>query len=201
MARTQASSSSQGGRPSVGGKSRPGPSGKSLGKAPRRSSGANTNSASQEMSREKGACFGTRANRTTASPVARKKPRYKPGTVALREIRRYQKTTELLVAKLPFSRLVGLSVAVQQLFQCLHDVGPRSRVQCGARIPRWPQMAVSSHPGFAGSCRGIPGTSFRGHQPVCATRETSHDYAERHPACQATSRSSVKSQCRRKPLT
>ena len=36
-----------------------------------------------------------------------KKPmRYKPGTVALREIRRYQKTTELLIRKLPFSRLV-----------------------------------------------------------------------------------------------
>jgi len=32
--------------------------------------------------------------------------RYKPGTVALREIRRYQKTTELLIRKLPFQRLV-----------------------------------------------------------------------------------------------
>ena len=32
--------------------------------------------------------------------------RYKPGTVALREIRRYQKTAELLIRKLPFSRLV-----------------------------------------------------------------------------------------------
>nr|OQO19320.1 histone H3-like centromeric protein CSE4 [Rachicladosporium sp. CCFEE 5018] len=41
-----------------------------------------------------------------ASPGTRKKPRYKPGTVALREIRRYQKSTELLMAKLPFSRLV-----------------------------------------------------------------------------------------------
>ena len=36
-----------------------------------------------------------------------KKPhRYKPGTVALREIRRYQKTTELLIRRLPFQRLV-----------------------------------------------------------------------------------------------
>uniref|UniRef100_A0A8C1UB05 Histone H2A/H2B/H3 domain-containing protein n=1 Tax=Cyprinus carpio TaxID=7962 RepID=A0A8C1UB05_CYPCA len=32
-----------------------------------------------------------------------KKPhRYRPGTVALREIRRYQKSTELLIRKLPF---------------------------------------------------------------------------------------------------
>ena len=36
-----------------------------------------------------------------------KKPhRYRPGTVALREIRRYQKSTDLLIRKLPFQRLV-----------------------------------------------------------------------------------------------
>ena len=34
-----------------------------------------------------------------------KKPhRFRPGTVALREIRRYQKSTELLIRKAPFSR-------------------------------------------------------------------------------------------------
>ncbi|KAH7390523.1 histone H3 [Pyrenochaeta sp. MPI-SDFR-AT-0127] len=36
----------------------------------------------------------------------RAKKRYKPGTVALREIRRYQKSTDLLLLKLPFQRLV-----------------------------------------------------------------------------------------------
>jgi histone H3 len=36
-----------------------------------------------------------------------KKPhRYRPGTVALREIRKYQKSTDLLVRKRPFARLV-----------------------------------------------------------------------------------------------
>ncbi|GMI82497.1 histone 3.3 [Hibiscus trionum] len=36
-----------------------------------------------------------------------KKPhRYRPGTVALREIRKYQKSTEFLIRKLPFQRLV-----------------------------------------------------------------------------------------------
>ena len=35
-----------------------------------------------------------------------KKPhRYRPGTVALREIRRYQKSTDLLIRKAPFCRL------------------------------------------------------------------------------------------------
>ena len=39
--------------------------------------------------------------------AAHKKPhRYRPGTVALREIRKYQKSTELLIRKLPFQRLV-----------------------------------------------------------------------------------------------
>ena len=36
-----------------------------------------------------------------------KKPhRYRPGTVALREIRKFQKSTELMLRKLPFQRLV-----------------------------------------------------------------------------------------------
>ena len=37
---------------------------------------------------------------------AKKPHRYRPGTVALREIRRYQHGTELLIRKAPFSRLV-----------------------------------------------------------------------------------------------
>ena len=36
----------------------------------------------------------------------RKPHRFRPGTVALREIRKYQRSTELLVKKLPFNRLV-----------------------------------------------------------------------------------------------
>ncbi|EMC97425.1 hypothetical protein BAUCODRAFT_68991 [Baudoinia panamericana UAMH 10762] len=78
------------GRPSLGGKSTPGSTGRAGGKssigakAPRRSYGS----------------------RGAQSPPARRKPRYKPGTVALREIRKYQRSTDLLMAKLPFSRLV-----------------------------------------------------------------------------------------------
>ena len=42
-----------------------------------------------------------------ASQQGTKKPRrYRPGTVALREIQCYQKSTELLIRKLPFQRLV-----------------------------------------------------------------------------------------------
>merc|ERR1712123_438859 len=47
------------------------------------------------------------ARKSAPSTGGVKKPhRYRPGTVALREIRRYQKSTELLIRKLPFQRLV-----------------------------------------------------------------------------------------------
>jgi histone H3 len=57
----------------------------------------------------------TFAHKKTVDPDGVKKPtavgikkphRFRPGTVALREIRRYQKSTELLIRKLPFQRLV-----------------------------------------------------------------------------------------------
>lgn len=49
----------------------------------------------------------TKAAKSAAPSAGIKKPhRYRPGTVALREIRRYQKSTELLIRKLPFQRLV-----------------------------------------------------------------------------------------------
>ena len=41
--------------------------------------------------------------------------RFRPGTVALRQIRKYQKCTELLIRKLPFQRLV--KEVVVQMFQ------------------------------------------------------------------------------------
>ena len=42
----------------------------------------------------------------TGAGILKKVHRFRPGTVALREIRKYQKTTELLIRKLPFQRLV-----------------------------------------------------------------------------------------------
>ena len=50
----------------------------------------------------------TKAARKSAPASGRiKKPhRYRPGTVALREIRKYQKSTEFLIRKAPFQRLV-----------------------------------------------------------------------------------------------
>jgi histone H3 len=50
---------------------------------------------------------GGAARKATASTGGIKRPKkFKPGVVALREIRRYQKSTELLIRKLPFQKLV-----------------------------------------------------------------------------------------------
>jgi histone H3 len=47
------------------------------------------------------------ARKTAVASGGVKKPhRFRPGTVALREIRKYQKSTELLIRKRPFQRLV-----------------------------------------------------------------------------------------------
>lgn len=74
------------------------------------------------------------ARKSAPSTGGVKKPhRYRPGTVALREIRRYQKSTELLIRKLPFQRLVReiaqdfkqtCASRVQRLVLCRRQVRP-----------------------------------------------------------------------------
>jgi len=47
-----------------------------------------------------------RATKAKAGGKAAIKRRYRPGTVALRDIRKFQRSGELLISKLPFQRLV-----------------------------------------------------------------------------------------------
>jgi histone H3 len=49
---------------------------------------------------------GHEPKRRAENSGVKKSNRYRPGTVALREIRKYQKSTDLLIRKLPFQRLV-----------------------------------------------------------------------------------------------
>ena len=91
-----------------------------------------------------------------------KKPhRYRPGTVALREIRRYQKSTELLIRKLPFQRLVR---------EIAQDFKTDLRFQ-------------SPPSGPPGGLRGLPRRPLRGHQPVRHPRQARDHHAQGHPAC------------------
>ena len=59
-----------------------------------------------------------RTHHTSGGGGVKKPFRYRPGTVALRQIRKYQKTTELLIRKLPFNRLVR--EVAQEFKQPLH---------------------------------------------------------------------------------
>ncbi|KIK60511.1 hypothetical protein GYMLUDRAFT_200686 [Collybiopsis luxurians FD-317 M1] len=69
------------------------------GKAPRKQLAA-------KSSARKTALFLAYPFHQAAAGGVKKPHRFRPGTVALREIRRYQKSTELLIRKLPFQRLV-----------------------------------------------------------------------------------------------
>ena len=65
-------------------------------------------------------------------PQGVKKPhRYRPGTVALREIRKYQKGTDLLIRKLSFQRLVR---EIAQDYKTESKISP-SFFECIPHIP------------------------------------------------------------------
>jgi histone H3 len=54
----------------------------------------------------KGGSEGSGGSGGTPTGGVKKPHRYRPGTVALREIRKYQKSTDMLLRKLPFQRLM-----------------------------------------------------------------------------------------------
>ena len=71
-------------------------------KAPRKQSQPQTKKTTKKGKKAQGG-----GKKLPASQQGMKKPhRYRPGTVALQEIQRYQKSTELLIRKLLFQRLV-----------------------------------------------------------------------------------------------
>jgi len=65
----------------------------------------------------------TKAPRRSSTGAVKQSRRYKPGTVALREIRKYQRSTDLLILKLPFARLVSFGSHSFQPF-CFLEVAP-----------------------------------------------------------------------------
>ncbi|CAP26491.1 Protein CBG05841 [Caenorhabditis briggsae] len=88
-----------------------------------------------------------------------KKPhRYRPGTVALREIRRYQKSTELLIRKLPFQHLSVKSPRTSRLTSAsnpppswLFKNLPRLTLSDSSRTPTCAPSTLSESP----SCQRI----------------------------------------------
>ncbi|KAK0353434.1 centromeric DNA-binding histone H3-like protein cse4 [Friedmanniomyces endolithicus] len=107
MARIRGGRASRGGKTTPGSGAKPGRNSTTGGKAPRRDSA-----------------------RPSTTGFVKKRQRYKPGTRALQEIRRYQKSTTLLMAKLPFSRLV------RELTMNLAHVS--------AGVTRWQSQAIQA---------------------------------------------------------
>lgn len=70
----------------------------------------------------------------TVAPGIKRAHRWRPGTVALREIRKYQKSTDLLIKKLPFKRLVR---------EIMLDLRDDFKVQAGAVVAL--QEAAEAH--------------------------------------------------------
>ena len=107
------------------------------------------------------------AQKSTPSAGGVKKPhRYQPGTVALREIRHYQKSTELLIRKLPFS---------------MFGQGNRSGHQDRSMVP------VICHHGPSRSIGSLLGRIIRRHKLMCHSCKAGDHHAKRYPVGQAYS--------------
>eukprot|EP00092_Neocalanus_flemingeri_P002694 GFUD01002884.1.p1 GENE.GFUD01002884.1~~GFUD01002884.1.p1 ORF type:complete len:194 (-),score=51.43 GFUD01002884.1:158-739(-) len=81
---------------------------------------ATRNNAVKKFPRNSGALKKT-SNYSRKSPATTNKRKFRPGTLALREIRKYQKSCDLLIPSLPFSRLIR-EVAQAVLGHCMPDI-------------------------------------------------------------------------------
>ncbi len=110
-----------------------------------------------------------------------KKPhRYRPGTVALREIRKYQKSTDLLIRKLPFQRLVRRTTAYfPSAFRFLFSAEIWTSVLCAGLAGEgdWtgrkdgPVLDIQCNARAAGICRSLHGHHVRGREPLRHSRK------------------------------
>ena len=128
-----------------------------------------------------------------------KKPhRYRPGTVALRQIRKYQKTTDLLIRKAPFQRLVKeitqdnfKDISCMMIaYACSKGSGlwlcVCLRVHICRQIPEYGDSCAS------GSRRSLFGLFVRGYEHLCNPCQACHHYGERYATCDANTRNQIK---------
>ena len=101
MAKSQTARKSTGGRPPLKGKSL----NVMMQKLPRKDLRPATSTPLAGTPR-KGKQVGTPKGKSPGGMGTPGKRKYRPGTRALMEIRRYQKSTNLLIPKLPFSRVI-----------------------------------------------------------------------------------------------
>jgi len=80
-----------------------------------KASKSSKNEQSKTIKKSAPAAGGMKSPKPAKEEGEKRKIRYKPGTVALREIKRYQKSIDLLLPRAPFARLV------RNIAQDLHD--------------------------------------------------------------------------------
>ena len=104
-----------------------------------------------------------------ASGGIKKPHRYCPGTVALREIRRYEKSTDLLIRKLPFQRLA------REVLQDLNKPGsyPHYSAEC---------FQATSLLAIQESVEAFSVGMFEDIN-LCDPCEEGHQHAKRHATC------------------
>jgi hypothetical protein len=108
--------------------------------------------------------------------------RYKPGMRALKEIRKFQKSTDLLIRKLPFARLVRPLPLYRPFTRCCLPTpanraayaGQRGDVQLhGQGVP----LAGARAAGHPGGGRGAHRAAHGGGEPVRHPLQAGHHHA------------------------
>lgn len=110
------------------------------------------------------------------------------------EIRKYQKSTELLIRKLPFQRLVReIAQDFKVCFNLLSTIWCYAYAACilismsawwTSPPADWSAFPEPCRPCPPGGCRGIPCWSVRGHQPLRYPRQARDHHAQGHSAGQ-----------------
>ena len=123
-----------------------------------------------------------REEKQMPTPAHNRRPSRR-GMGALREIRKYQKSTNLLIPKLPFSRLVR-EVAI--------DVASNSMQDLRSNSMKWDidetlinilfQVPGCRYFGPSRGCGGVPHHPVRGHHALCHPRQEGHRHAQGSPA-------------------
>lgn len=117
-----------------------------------------------------------RVAQEVAAPV-RRRHRYRPGTRAMQEIRKYQKSTDLLLRKLPFARLVRLSLSIYinkptpVRSVLINDLGEGSGSRYDIGTNSESTLAILSTPGSTRSCRSFHDSFIRGRVSLAASED------------------------------
>jgi hypothetical protein len=137
--------------------------------------------------------------RPTQAPAAKKPHRYRPGAIALREIRKYQKSTDRLVRRLPFQRLcreilddvqfTDIKRMQQEAIDCLQVT---SFVCRNYNISN---LSLHTFLFFTGSNRGLHCCSHGGKSVACHPWQASHDHGQGYAVGQATAQRSFLNLC------